>query len=152
MTPRLGDNFPKNYRAVHTRSVIKIGSVFKFYTRTTTPPKEKLFVIIAQDQQVAVLGLLYINSAINPNIFRTEELKKLHISLSRVGRAYLEHDSFLDCSKIESVSLERLKEIHSADSDSYMGELSEEDILRATSKIKEARTITAKDKKLFGFI
>ena len=79
MTPRIGDIFPPNARAVFSVNAIKPGTVLRTHVDDTTPPKIKLFVVLAVNETQTSVASLYINSDVNPNMFHREELKNLHL-------------------------------------------------------------------------
>lgn len=118
----------------------------------TNPPKIKRFVIIGINEGVALVGYLFINTSINPNVFRTEDLKKLHLPLSKDGRPYIDYDSFLDCSHIYEMSIEKLEDVFSQDYETYLDQVSDDDMAQIRELIKAARTIPAKTKKRYGII
>jgi hypothetical protein len=120
MPPTIGDFFPQEYKDDHTDSIVVPGSVFRFYTEKTTPPKIKRFVILALNNDLAIVGMLYINSQINPNVFPTEELRSYHIPLDAEKCSFLDHDSYLDCSQILELPIDQIKDIHAAESNSYI--------------------------------
>jgi hypothetical protein len=149
MPPTIGDFFPQEYKDNHTDSLVAPGSVFRFYTDKTIPPKIKRFAILAINNDLAIVGMLYINSQINPNVFPTEELRSYHILLDAENYSFLDHDSYLDCSQIIELPIDKIKDIHAAESDSYIGRLNEENIDIAIHIVTSAKTISKKTKKRF---
>ncbi|MCW5910350.1 MAG: hypothetical protein KIT62_04710 [Cyclobacteriaceae bacterium] len=148
--PPLGDAFPGEFRKKFAEINIRIGSVIKTFVTDTTPPKIKRFVILGISVDKLAIGTLYINSAINPNLFPTPELKNLHLKLEKQSRDYLDHDSFLDCSKIYEKEYEDLLAVLQNDTSCLIGQLSSDDLILVKRTVKEARTIPLRTKKKFG--
>jgi hypothetical protein len=94
--------------------------------------------------------MLYINSQINPNVFPTEELRSYHIPLDAEKCSFLDHDSYLDCSQILELPIDKIKDIHAGESDSYIGKLDEENIYIAIETVASAKTISKKTKRRFN--
>ncbi len=148
--PPIGDSFPKELKEEFSNRNLKAGCVIKCFVNDTNPPKEKRFIVMGVSYDKIALGTVYINTHINPNVFPTEELKQLHIPLESDNRDYLDHDSFVDCSKLYEKKLSEIKLIIEADVDSYLGELSPEDYKIIRDKIKISKNISVHVKKKFG--
>ena len=101
-----------------------------------------------------MLGTVYINTDINPNIFNTQELVDLHIPISVAQNPVLKYDSHVDCSQI----IERKKElvyniINSGDNKfGYVGNISPKDLGNIRNKLIHAPTIAPIIKKKYGLI
>ena len=152
MTPRIGDIFPPNTRAVFSVNAIKPGTVLRTHVDDTTPPKIKLFVVLAVNETQTSVATLYINSDVNPNMFHREELKNLHLPISSVIYSFLAHDSFIDCSDLREKNLLTLQCIIQNDMDVLLGELSTEDLTSALHTVLHAKTISLKLKKKYGIL
>jgi hypothetical protein len=148
--PPLGDAFPEEFRKQFAETNLTIGSVIKTFVTDTTPPKIKRFVILGISADKLAIGTLYINSEINPNLFPTVELKNLHLKLVKENREYLDHDSFLDCSKVYEKEYEDLLAVLQQDASCLIGQLSTDDLKLVKKTVKEARTIPVRTKKKFG--
>lgn len=144
------DAFSDNQREEFAKRNLKIGAVIKVFVSETTPPKEKRLVLVGISYDQIYYASIFINSEVNPNIFPTESLKNLHIKLKSENRAYLDHDSFADCSQLVKRKADWLLEIISNDPSKIIGQLSEEDLKSLQLKIKTASTITPALKKMFG--
>jgi hypothetical protein len=98
MSPQLGDFLPSDYKKKLAAENFKEGGVFKCYY----PPadKEKRFIIAGFRYDKKQFASVFINTEINPNLFRTEKLKSLHLPFELANRLYLEWDSFVDCSQL----------------------------------------------------
>jgi len=146
----LGDSFPEDFKKDFAKRNVKEGSVIRCFVRDTNPPKEKRFIILAFSYDKITLGTLYINSEINPNLFNTEELKKLHLLFSAKDREYLHHDSFVDCSEIYQKPVTEILKVLEEHPKSLIGEVNVEDFKKIRTTIKSAKTISIATKKKFG--
>ena len=152
MTPTLGDLFPSDLKADYIDRSISPGSVFRLISPHTNPPKIKIFVILAVTEDTFCVGILYINTDINVNLFPTPSLRALHNPLKAKDWEFLDHDSYLDCSQIYELSFDQLKEKFKTDSDCYLGELEGDDFEQSVELVKSARTISLRDKRKFGLV
>ena len=148
----LGSCFPDYLRENFSARQITPGSVLRIYASSTTPPKIKRIVILAITDDNICVGYLFVNSEINPNCFPTPELRRLHLPLQTVGRTYLDHDSYLDCSDVKEIPFNELKEILSNDPQKHIGKLSDSDFKQATELVKSALTISKKQKQKYRII
>ncbi len=76
--PPLGDSFPEEYKKRFAEKNLKVGSVIRALVTDTNPPKTKRFILIGISADKLAVGTLYLNTEINPNVFSTQELRKLH--------------------------------------------------------------------------
>ncbi len=151
MSP-LGDSFPEGFKKRFAQTNLKVGSVIKAFVTDTNPPKTKRFIVIGISADKLAVGTLYVNSEINPNLFKTEELRNLHLKLQAHGRDYLSHDSFADCSKVYEKDFDDLLSVLEDDASNLLGELNTEDLKSVKQKVKEARTIAVRIKKKYGLL
>jgi len=149
---KLGDFFPANVRSAYCDGTIRPGAVFRVFVDTTNPPKDKILVVVGMSGDRALVGCLLVNSNVNLHVNYSDELRNLHIYLESEGREYLRHDSYLDCSQLHEMPLEKLRGLFERDAEILLGDFSEEDLGRAKQKVADAKTITAKLKKRYGLI
>jgi len=150
MSPPLSENFPDDIKETAAKAKLMPGTVLRAKVQDTNPPKEKIFVIVGINSDSTILATVYINSEINPNIFKSDKLKSLHHRLSKTGRSYLDHDSFIDCSKVVQKNLEEVKNLIVSNPLVVVGVLSTTDLLMVTSAIQNAFTIDERIKRKFG--
>ena len=131
---------------------IKIGAVLKYWATETNPPKQKIRIIVGFSNDKVLVATLFINTEINPNVFPTEELRKLHLVFEKTRCEYLDHDSFVDCSQLHEVSYGNLVTILNENPTVVSGEVANTDLENIKNIIKNAPTITPKQKKKFGFL
>lgn len=148
----LGSLFPKSVKQDFSNRAIRSGSVFKIHTTNTTPPKIKRIVVLAISGDKACIGYLFVNSKINPNVFPTARLRSLHFLLKSSACEYLDHDSYLDCSNIQDISMDDLTKIMLKDPSHHIGQLSESDLENAKSIVRNAPTVSEKQKEKYNLI
>jgi len=147
----LSDFFPQSYRDDFAERNIQKGSIIRVFVRDTRPPKIKRFIVVGFSQDKVLLGTVFINSEINPKIFTTEELRSLHISIDAANNDFIDHDSFIDCSSIIERSYDEIKQLLSKDTECLKGIVSETTMKVISETISNAKTISAKQKRKFGF-
>ena len=145
-----GSLFPDSFRADFSERAIRPGSVLRIHVDTTNPPKQKRLVILAMGNDEAVVGYLFINSEINPNLFRTPALKALHLPLDKDRHGFLDHDSYLDCSKIFKVDMEQLRQAIASEPGQHIGCMDGETFETAIGIVRAAPTISPRDKDFFA--
>lgn len=147
----LGDYFPEKDRKEFAKRKVSVGTVLKLNVLDTNPPKEKRFVVVGSTDDGLILATVYVNSKINPVINYSTELQALHIPVSKQGRDFLNHDSFIDCSKLIERERNEIENAVKNRPHAVIGTISEEDqeIIRKT--LISSPTIKGKKKKKFGF-
>lgn len=148
MSPTLGDNFPKEYREEYCERHFKPWAVFRLFSEETTPPKIKRFVVAGINEETGQVAILFINT----DPLRNPCLRKEQMLLKLKGRPYLDHDSYLDCSKIYERSIGKIKEIFLKDTSAYLNMMSEMDISEAKAVIRMSRIISLKTKEKYDLI
>ncbi len=86
------------------------------------------------------------------NIHHTEVLRNLQLEFKADGKEYLDHTSFLDCSRIYELIVDSLLKKMTDDIESYLGEMAEDDLVIVFERLKNAKTIPAKIKRRYGII
>ena len=152
MTSRLGEEFPLQHRKQFCDRHLKKEAVLRFNIDFTDLPKIKRLVVLGINRRLGKVAISVINTEINPNVLRTKELRDLQLPLKSHGRPYLDHDSYLDCSRIFERDIESIRNTIITDIDTYLDQMSNIDIRSAEVKIRSARTIPVKLKKRYGFI
>lgn len=152
MISPLGDKFPLQYRKQFCNRHLKKGAVLRFNIDFTDPPKIKRLVVLGINERFAKIAVSVINTEINPNVIKTKDLQDLQLSLESHSRSYLDHDSYLDCSRLFEIDLQFIRNKIIAEIDVYLGQMADIDIRNTEAKIISARTIPLKLKKSYGFI
>jgi hypothetical protein len=148
----LGDYFPQNIQDDYINRSLKVGAVLKMFVNDTLPPKEKRFIVIGFSNDNLSLASIYINSEINTCINWSDQLKSLQMELWSEGREYLKHRSYVDCSKFIPRNLKEIETVLKNRPDSIIGEVSKNDLQLIMEKIKNASTISKKQKIKYGIL
>lgn len=147
----LGDFFPDSFKEEHASRNLKVGCVLKLKVSDTNPSKEKRFIVVGITDDCVQLATVFINSEINLTCLYTHELRELQHFFASTGREYLDHDSYVDCSKLFIRSKAEIFQAVIKRPEAIIGHLSDDDLSAIRSKIISAKTIKGKDKKKFGF-
>ena len=146
------DLFPQSFKDDFAERNIQIGSVIRVFVKDTTPPKVKYFIVIGFSEDKVLLGTVFINSAINQNVFNTEYLRGLNIPLDAQMHDFIDHNSFIDCSDIKERSLVEIKHLLSNDPECSKGIISEETMKIISTTLANASTISLSKKRKFGIL
>ncbi len=148
MTTPLGDSFPEELRKKFCQEHLVPGAVLRIHSQHTRPPKIKRCVVIAASEESASLALTYINTEKPSSLY----LQPWQWFLPSKDRAYLEHDSYLDCAQLYEEDLARIRRMFIEDMNIYLGQLTEKDFLKAKTMVVSAKPVPAKIKKKYGLI
>lgn len=148
----LGDSFPNSFRRDYSNRNIKAGTVLRTLVLDTKPPKIKRFIIIGVSSDGNSIGIVYINTEINPNVFPTKELKDLHLPIDKDDRGIVDYLSYIDCSRIYERDKKKINELVANDPRILIGELTQQEKGSVISKLASARTISLVIKKKYGVV
>jgi len=146
------DFLPEDAKRLIAERNFKVGAVLKFQVNDTNPPKLKRLIIVGFDDEKVSFACVFINSKINPHLFRTKILQDLHLEFEASGRAYLDHTSFVDCSQIFEKDISSVKQAVANDLGILIGELTPVDLENVRKTISGAHTITPRVKKKYGLM
>lgn len=132
------------------RSTIKIGDVFriKMNRQNGIIPKKgdesrnKFFIVLGFDSDGNIYGGVIINSNINQRV--PQSIKDWQMPIKCSKYAFLEHDSFVDCSKLKCASADKF------DTWQYLGFIALEDVRLIIGTIKESPNETPERLAMFG--
>ena len=147
----LGNFFPDDLKDEFSRRNVKVGSILRLKVKDTIPPKIKIFIIIGQTIEGFSLATLYVNTDINFNINFSQELIDLQIPISKDKYNFLNHNSFVDCSKLIIKERIEIEKILSQRPEAFVDDLSKEQIKYFREVVRNSITIKGKIKKRFGF-
>jgi hypothetical protein len=123
------------------------GAVFRTLVTDTTPPKIKMFVIVAEaGDDVAVV---YINS--KPRLHAaTSNLQALQLALTVKDCPFLDHDSFVDCSELCVKSKALLEKLVKNDGKVFKAFLPPSITKDILAIIRRAKTTSLEHRQKFG--
>lgn len=129
---------------------IKVGNVYriKMDERNGIKPKagdssrNKFLIVLGFDSEGNAYGGVIINSNINQNI--PQSMKDWHMPIKCSKYSFLEHDSFVDCSKLKTVSIEKFGKWQ------FLGVFSLDDVKLITATVKDSPNETKEHLAMFG--
>ncbi len=126
-----------------TRSTVSVGDVWRIrlYSENGITPKagddsrNKFLVILGFDNEGNIYGGVVINSRINDRI--PVALQDLQMPIRKSAYPFLDHDSFVDCSKLMVVRAETFAKWE------FKGIISQDDIELIAGTLRESPLVTA---------
>lgn len=107
--------------------------------------RDKFFIVLGFDEEGNVIGGLVINSNINYNL--PPSVTDYMLPVTRVQMPFLEHNSFVNCSKIITAKRSKFSKT------TYRGEVSDKGMIELIiNTVKESPTVSQKLLKEFGII
>ena len=142
----LGDGFIKDIAG----KTVKVGDVFRIKMDRTNGiiPKKgdasrnKFFIVLGFDSDGNVYGGVIINSNINQRI--PQSIKDWQMPIRCSDYPFLEHDSFVDCSRLKCASADKFNTWK------YLGYIQLEDVEIIIGTIKESPNETSEHLAVFG--
>ena len=128
-----------------------IGTVLRMMVKDTTPPKVKRFIIVGESADSLTLASVYINTELNIKVNYNLDLQCQHIEFQAAGRDYLDHTSFVDCSKLKIIERAELCAIIQNRPAIIIGKLDQQDFEIIRRQLICSKTIKGKIKKRYGF-
>jgi hypothetical protein len=146
----LGDKFSIDIKTDHAKRGTQIGAVLRLFVEDTNPPKVKYFIVVGLTQDGISLASVYINSEVNMIMNYSQELRALHLPLSADDCNFLDHDSYVDCSRLVIRDRERIYQDLLNCPEAFVGTLSQNQLTTIRNHIIGAKTIKGKIKKKFA--
>lgn len=147
----LGDLFPPEWRAERARQQLEPGAVLRTVVADTKPPKIKRWIVVATTTDALLLGLVYINSEINPNIF-PERDRHLHIPMQPDERGLVDKPCYADCSVLHHMPLTKARDLLTADPSCLLGHLHGHELGHLQQTVAGSRRLSVVEKKRFGLL
>ena len=146
----LGDHFPEHIKKEFAERGIDIGKTVLIEIEDFDINYPKYVIIVADNSND--IACVVINTEINENCFPSSDIQSLHIKIDQVNHSFLKYDSFINCTEIREFQKHNIIEFLKNNPERAVGNVSEEILKKIHNTITIAKTITAKDKKRFGFI
>lgn len=141
---KLGDYFPSDEKQKFVEKHLKPGQILYLFCDFTTPSKDKYLVLTCPGSKPL---LFIINSEIHPFIEKRPELKKCQIKLNASDYDFLDHDSYINCSKvIDDFTEEDIVNQIFHDIRRIQGELTETTKQEVIKVVESAKTIDKRTK------
>lgn len=129
---------------------VKVGTVFKIWFTSTTPPKEKLIIIVGMTAKGDYLGVVLINTEINWNVHKDPDMYDHQFFIRAEDCRFLDHDSYVNCINIHEVAQSYLVGEVMKNSRKALGEVPSEILTEVITRVKSSPVITPKIRKRFG--
>lgn len=146
----IGDFLRDDTRKQIISDQIQPGAVFFLFEENAK--KEKFVVVLGVDSDCIIVGTLYINSEINPNVIRTPAQRELQFKLKCAEYTFLNHDSVVNASFILKKKFSELVNSICERDGRHVGQISERDFGNLRSIMSISREISRADKQNFGII
>lgn len=147
----LGDAFPEHWRAARAGQRLVPGVVLRTLVADTKPPKIKRWVVVAVSADALLLGLVYLNSEINPNIFPAQD-RHLHIRLTPDARGLVDKGCYADCSTLHQMPLAKAEALLTTDAGCLLGDLTGAELGLFQQTIAGSRRLSRAEKQRFGLV
>ena len=146
----LGYFFPQEIKDDFAKRNIEIGKTLLIEIPDFNIPYKKYLIIVGINK-LRLAGVI-INTGVNLNFARNEALRKLHLLIKSNEHPFLKYDSYVDCSKLHKRLISEICDAIKKKPSIVIGNVSEDFLREVTSTILDAKTISMKDKKDFGFL
>lgn len=124
------------------------GDIYHRYFSTTTPPKNKFFIVIGENEN-SYVGYFFINSNVNSFIARNENMNNMQMPIKPADYPFLDHVSFIDGHALSILKKTDLIEELSKGEAQFKGRLSEEDITMLLDAALSSPLFSRKEKEFF---
>ena len=147
---KLADFLSKSELDNIAKQAIRIGDVYRIEMNRAngiTPKpgddsRNKFFVVLGFDAEGNAYGGVIINSVINKNV--PQSIQDWHMPIKCSKYHFLSHNSFVDCSKLKSVSLEKFEKWE------FKGRMDDEDVLLIIATVKGSPYENTKHLAMYG--
>ncbi len=127
---------------------IRRGDIYHRHFTTTTPPKDKFFVVIGEDEGFYV-GYFFINSNINDYAMRNDMMRAMQFPIKPSDYPFLAHLSFVAGHQLSKLPKgELLRELQSGKAQ-YKGRLSNDDLEMLLSAALGSPLFSEREKQFF---
>jgi hypothetical protein len=138
---------PEKAQRALWRAKLGPGSIVHLYCDFIVNPDNKFLVIMYIDDDTVLACL--INSRIHPLIEKDPRLKACQIMLDAKTYTFLNHDSFLNCTKLfDDLDTSKIIDHLLDNPDDYKGSLGESELVSVIEAINDTDTISEMDRGL----
>lgn len=148
----LGDLFPQNIKDQFAQRSINIGNALLIKLQDLQVNYDKYIILVGVNTQEKAVAYVIINTEINQNVFPSPYLQSLHLPIDCLRHAFLDHDSYIDCSNLKEFELEMLIAFITKNPERVVGNIDSTLLKDVHDNIKTNRIISAILKKKFGFV
>ena len=113
------------------------GSILHRWFLSTTPPKNKFFVVIGEDEN-RIIGYFFINSNVSKFISRNSRYLEMQMHIKRSDYPFLSHDSFIDAHELKYLDKADIMAELQSGKTTHKGTLADEDMERLLASLRES--------------
>lgn len=113
------------------------GSILHRWFLSTTPPKNKFFVVIGEDEN-RIIGYFFINSNVSNFISRNSRFFEMQMHIKRSDYPFLSHDSFIDAHELKYLDKAEIMAELKSGKTIHKGTLANEDMERLLVSLRES--------------
>lgn len=113
------------------------GSILHRWFYNTTPPKNKFFVVIGEDEN-RIIGYFFINSNVSNFISRNSRFFEMQMHIKRSDYPFLSYDSFIDAHELKYLNKAEIMAELKSGKTIYKGTLANEDMERLLVSLRES--------------
>ena len=116
---------------------VRRGSILYRWFHSTTPPKNKFFVVIGEDEN-RIIGYFFINSNVSNFISRNSRFFEMQMHIKRSDYPFLSHDSFIDAHELKYLDKAEIMAELKSGKTIHKGTLDDEDMERLLASLRES--------------
>ncbi|MDR3180858.1 MAG: hypothetical protein LBT61_02895 [Prevotellaceae bacterium] len=143
----LADALPENLKQGFAERNITIGSVIKIYDKIAK--KEKWHLIVGISDNKLLTASVRINSNLNTNCIPAS-LRVYHFHITKKENLFLEHDSYVDCSKLLIHEIKDFISCIKSNAGNLLGQMPEKELDHVRATIAICPVIAQKQKAMFN--
>lgn len=134
----IADHLSEEQKLKYIHSCLIPGAVIYKFCEFTKPPKEKYLLVVQVQSETTVL---VINTSVNKFIQDRQHLLDCQVSIDVATNAFLEHDSFIDCTETQSLSTTDLIEEILKDMSTLRGQITSDIKTKVIAALNDCYTI-----------
>jgi hypothetical protein len=143
----MGQGLPENAQRVLIKAKIRAGCILHIFCDFVTPPHNKFVVVVHYDYDEALVLVFLVNSHIHPLVAHNPALRASQIDLRRAEYAFLDHDSYLNCSQVfDDFDIEEVVTHLVSHPNDFKGRLSANEIQEVMQAVAASVTLSEYDK------
>ncbi len=129
--------------------MLKRGDILHRWFNDTTPPKNKFFVVMGEDEN-NIIGFFFINSDINNYIKRNQTLLDMQMSIKKVDYPFLTNSfSYICAHEIKPINKAILHDELESGTTERKGHLRDEDLSLLLDAVRDSKLFSKIEKETY---
>lgn len=137
-------DLPEDTRRLLLEKRLVPGRILHVHCSFTNPPKHKFLVYICHHSPQC--SFFIINSEINQFKQNRPSLSQCQVKIDQVSHPFLDHDSYVDCSKVQTISFKDLSDQLTKSNDGFKNIISLEVKKAILVVVKNTKTLSQQEK------